>query len=614
MNQFIKLWRFLTQANSSITDIETRRQSTLLAGLIVVLISTSMLASFLLVSRNGMSQTVEALWIALAFTAVLYFLNRSGRYRPAAFLFVSSNFALIFLSTIFTEDPSWLMFSTMFVILSAMLLPRFSVVVYLLGVVTHIIFGNFFPVSGTLTNFGGTVSYIVLGPLILVFMIHRASLERERQEELQRANEALKVSEAELEQRVAARTRDLHLASDVARRITTVLDLEELLPNLAEQTKNAFGLDFVSIYLFDPEEDRLVLAAGTDETGRKMREEGIGFKLNARPSLVAQAARERQSIVIPDVGTAEFHAKNPYLPGIQSEAVFPMIVGEDLIGVIGTQSNIKGRFGQDEEEIFSILAEQIAIAVKNAQLFEIQKKHADELRQADQTKSQFLASMSHELRTPMNAIINFTEMVTMGMMGPVNEEQSDLLNQSLDSSKYLLNLINDVLDISKIQAGKLTLFVEDDVDLEAELKTALTMVEPLLSSKPVILIQDIDDNLPHFSGDKRRIRQIILNLLTNAVKFTDQGSITLSVKNRENNILLAVADTGPGISKELQALIFEPFTQTENGMKHAEGTGLGLPITMSLVEAHGGRLWLESERDQGAAFYVTLPVHSVPGH
>jgi signal transduction histidine kinase len=473
------------------------------------------------------------------------------------------------------------------------------------------ILGSFFPVSGILTNFGGTVSYTILGPLILVFMIHRAGLERERQEELKAANEGLRRSEAELERRVAARTRDLKLASDVARRITTVLDLDDLLPILVEQTKNAFGLDFVSIFLFQPENERLVLVAGTDEAGRLMRQERVGFHLNARPSLVAQAARDRQSIVLPDVSAAEAHAKNPHLPYIQSEAVFPMTMGEELVGVLDIQSNIQGRFGLDDEEIFSTLAEQIAIAVKNAQLFETQKQQAEELRKADQTKTQFLASMSHELRTPMNAIINFTEMIALGMIGPVNEDQTELLNQSLDSSKYLLNLINDVLDISKIQAGKLALFVEDDVDLAAELKTAVGMVEPLLSNKPVTLIQDIDNNLPSLSGDKRRIRQIVLNLLTNAAKFTDEGSITFSVKKKDNDILMAVADTGPGISEELQALIFEPFTQTESGLKHAEGTGLGLPITMSLVQAHGGRIWLESEPGEGAVFYVTLPLQAV---
>jgi signal transduction histidine kinase len=287
-----------------------------------------------------------------------------------------------------------------------------------------------------------------------------------------------------------------------------------------------------------------------------------------------------------------------------------MLVGEELIGVLGTQSEVLNRFGQEDVEIFNILAEQIAIAVKNAQLFEAQLQLAEELRRADKTKSQFLASMSHELRTPLNAIINFTEMISLGMMGPVNEDQKGLLNQTLESSQHLLNLINDVLDISKIQAGRLALFVEDDVNIQTELNSAVTMVEPLLLNKPVTLVQDVDQTLPPMSGDRRRIRQIVLNLLTNAAKFTDEGCITLSVKREDGHILLSVVDTGPGISAEMQSFIFETIAQTADGLKRADGSGLGLPIARSRVEAHGGRLWLESEPEAGAAFFVTLPIKS----
>lgn len=606
----VSLWRFLTRPNPSITDIEQRRQSQLLAGLIIALVSTSTIASIFLISLNDgvVSQTVQFLWGALLFTLGLYFVNRSGRYRIAAVLFVASNFATIFLTPILTDELSWLWFSTMVVILTSVLLPRYSVLIFVAGFLSHLALGSFYPLTGPFTNFATTVVYGTLGLLVIVFMNHRAGIERERQQELREANEALRRSEAELEERVADRTRDLKLASDVARQITTVLDLKELLPQLVNQTKAAFNLSFVSIFLYDPETRWLYLAAGTGEAGRKMQAEGIGYQLEARPSLVAQAARSRESIVINNVALAEAHAKNPHLPHTNSEAVFPMVIGDELIGVMGTQSELLERFGPSDVEIFNTLAEQIAIAVKNAQLFENQKELTEELIKADETKSRFLASMSHELRTPLNAIINFTEMVALGMMGPVNDEQTGLLNQSLDSSQHLLQLINDVLDISKIQAGQLALFVEDNVDLDVEAQSAVSMVEPLLKKKPVKLVKDIDPDLPTLTADRRRIRQIILNLLTNAAKFTDEGSITLSVKKQDDQILLVVADTGPGISSELQKMIFEPFSQTLDGLKHAEGTGLGLPITRSLVAAHGGRMWLESDVGEGATFLVTLPV------
>lgn len=231
-------------------------------------------------------------------------------------------------------------------------------------------------------------------------------------------------------------------------------------------------------------------------------------------------------------------------------------------------------------------------------------------KDADRMKSQFLASMSHELRTPLNAILNFTEFMLMGMLGPVNERQKDAMNKSLNSGKHLLSLINDVLDMTKIQAGMMRLFVEDDVILEQELASVIDATEVLLKGKTVRLIKDIDEGLPVMVGDKRRIRQILLNLLSNAAKFTEQGSITLSVKNTGEDILFAVSDTGPGIAKEDQASIFEAFRQTEKGIQNASGTGLGLPISQRLAEAHGGSLWVESEPGQGATFYVKLPAHS----
>jgi signal transduction histidine kinase len=210
----------------------------------------------------------------------------------------------------------------------------------------------------------------------------------------------------------------------------------------------------------------------------------------------------------------------------------------------------------------------------------------------------------------MNAIINFVEMVAMEYVGPVNAEQKELLEQSIESSKHLLHLINDVLDISKIQAGQLTLFVEKDINLYEEIEAVLAMIKPTLKTKPIQIIEDIDTNLPAIAGDKRRIRQILLNLLSNAIKFTEKGTITLSVKNQGSDILFAVIDTGPGISSTALNVIFEPFIQTEDGLKQAEGTGLGLPISRNLAEAHGGKLWVESQLGEGSAFYLTLPTNT----
>ncbi|MBN1311075.1 MAG: HAMP domain-containing protein [Anaerolineae bacterium] len=247
---------------------------------------------------------------------------------------------------------------------------------------------------------------------------------------------------------------------------------------------------------------------------------------------------------------------------------------------------------------------------RNAQLLAETQRAREAAEEANRVKSQFLASMSHELRTPLNAILNFSEMMSLGMVGPVTEQQVDVLNKSLDSGRHLLSLINDVLDITKIQSGTLTLFVEDDLGLQTILESVSHTAETLLKDKPVRFVKNIDGNLPVIAGDKRRIRQVLLNLISNAAKFTEEGTIALSVRRENDEILFVVSDTGPGISKDQQGIVFEPFIQTSTGIQHAGGTGLGLPISKSFVEAHGGRLWLKSEPGKGAAFYFTLPVHA----
>ncbi len=234
----------------------------------------------------------------------------------------------------------------------------------------------------------------------------------------------------------------------------------------------------------------------------------------------------------------------------------------------------------------------------------------DAAERANQVKSQFLAAMSHELRTPLNAVINLGQFVANGVLGEVNEEQSEALNLVVSSGQHLLGLINDILDISKIEAGAFKLFVEADADLNAELKVVVATAETLVKDKPVEVITRVDQNLPRITGDKRRISQIMLNLVSNAAKFTENGSITITAKVQDDDILLSVEDTGPGIPLEDQQAVFEPFRQSDSGLRVGSGTGLGLPISRRLAEAHGGKLWLESEPGKGALFSVLLPIHA----
>ncbi len=238
-------------------------------------------------------------------------------------------------------------------------------------------------------------------------------------------------------------------------------------------------------------------------------------------------------------------------------------------------------------------------------------EHAkEEAERANLVKSAFLASMSHELRTPLNAVINFTKFVAKGDMGPVNIQQVDTLKEVIDSAKHLLNLINDVLDMSKIEAGSLNLFIEDNVDLTSLLESVEMTGKSLLVDKPVALAVEVEPDLPGIRGDRQRILQVLLNIMSNACKFTQQGTIRLAVRQVGQDIVMSVQDTGPGIAPEDQSLVFEAFKQTHTGLRQGGGTGLGMPICRNLTEAHGGRLWLESEVGKGTTFFVSLPVQS----
>jgi signal transduction histidine kinase len=251
---------------------------------------------------------------------------------------------------------------------------------------------------------------------------------------------------------------------------------------------------------------------------------------------------------------------------------------------------------------------EMAIAI---QLREVHLEDARErAERADQVKSMFLASVSHELRTPLNAIINLTKFVGLGMYGAVNQEQVDILEKVEARSKHLLNLINDVLDISKIEAGSLELFVEEDVKLGEIALTAIETAQSLIVGKQIEILQRIDDNLPSLTADSQRLQQIILNLLSNACRFTEKGKIELAVYQAGKELIVSIKDSGPGIAPENFELIFEAFRQTRDGLRKGEGTGLGLPISRRLAEAHRGRVWVESELGKGATFYVALPLES----
>jgi signal transduction histidine kinase len=352
------------------------------------------------------------------------------------------------------------------------------------------------------------------------------------------------------------------------------------------------------------------MAAGADSTGQKISQETIAdVSIDATPSLIARATRTRQVVVVNDVSQEKDFLLHPALPLTESELVLPIVLGDRLLGVFDIQSQQINRFGPDDLRVLQSLAEQVAIAIQNAELFAQAQSAREEAEQANKVKSQFLATMSHELRTPLNAILNFSQFISSGMVGPVNEEQRELTEKIASSGKHLLALINDVLDISKIEAGAFKLFVEENVNLRQEFDMVSDTARSLLGGKPIQLVIEADDQIPLIVGDRRRIRQIMLNLVSNACKFTEKGHVRLRLYQRDHEIMFAVEDSGPGIAAEDQELIFETFRQAASGLAQG-GTGLGLPISRRLVAAHGGHLWVESTVGKGSEFYVSFPIRS----
>ena len=281
-----------------------------------------------------------------------------------------------------------------------------------------------------------------------------------------------------------------------------------------------------------------------------------------------------------------------------------------ILGYIALSLQRPQPFSPRDIRVMRVAADLTAAAVDRMRLYSEQVNLAERLRDADEIKSRFMANMSHELRTPLNAILNFTRFVSSGLLGQINEEQRDALDKTVISGKHLLSLINDVLDVTKIESQMLNLFVEADIDLRPEIESAVAAGEALLEDKPVSIICEISPDLPTVTGDRRRLNQVLLNLISNACKFTPQGTVSVTAYPVGDFLQITVRDTGPGIPPEEHESIFEPFRQSKRGLIAGGGTGLGLSISRRLVEAHHGTLTVESESGQGAAFIVSIPADS----
>ena len=268
-----------------------------------------------------------------------------------------------------------------------------------------------------------------------------------------------------------------------------------------------------------------------------------------------------------------------------------------------------GSFSAEVVNLLQTFATQSALAIQNARLFREIEEKGRQIETANRHKSEFLANMSHELRTPLNAIIGFSEVLGERMFGELNEKQAEYTDDILSSGRHLLSLINDILDLSKVEAGRMELELTK-FDLPMAIDNALTLIRERASRHGIRLHHSVDERLGELTGDERKIKQILLNLLSNAVKFTPEGGrVDVDAVSSDGVVEISVSDTGIGIAPQDQETIFEEFRQvgTDYAQKR-EGTGLGLTLTRKFVELHGGKIWVESELGRGSRFIFTLPV------
>jgi signal transduction histidine kinase len=259
-------------------------------------------------------------------------------------------------------------------------------------------------------------------------------------------------------------------------------------------------------------------------------------------------------------------------------------------------------------DLLHTFAAQAAVAVENARLFQEIQEKSQQLELASRHKSQFLANMSHELRTPMNAVLGYTDLILDNIFGDVPEAIRETLERVKSNGQHLLGLINDVLDLSRIEAGQLTLSLSD-YSMGEVVQSVASAVESLAAGKKLALKAIVPVDLPPGRGDERRLTQVLLNLAGNAIKFTDTGEVSIEARVAEGAFLVAVSDTGPGISEADQARIFEEFQQVDSSSTRKKGgSGLGLAISKRIVELHGGRLWVESKLGEGSTFSFTVPL------
>ena len=412
---------------------------------------------------------------------------------------------------------------------------------------------------------------------------------------------SLAISNARLFQQTQENVAEFRLLFTISQAATGSVDAGQRLSNMVEALHAGMRRASVVIYALDPAEDCLqaIGSRGSDRDPGPLR---IGLAAN----ISGQVARLGQSLLVNDL--RELPEYQVELASTLSQLSVPLIVGQRTIGVVSIYSQAANAFTDRDLRLLETLSVSLAATVESTRLFENIQATNERLRELDRLKTRFLANMTHELRTPLNAIIGFSRVILKGIDGPITPEQEEDLTAINSSGQHLLTLINDILDLAKIEAGKVTLVIEP-VDLPDLVDSVLATVRGLIEDRPVNIEWHVAPDVPPIAADVVRLRQIMLNLLSNAAKYTEAGTIRCHI-TRENAdfVHILVADTGIGIDQKDYDRLFKAFEQADSTARTVQGTGLGLPITQSLVEMHHGRIWFESELGQGTTFHILLPI------
>jgi signal transduction histidine kinase/CheY-like chemotaxis protein len=469
---------------------------------------------------------------------------------------------------------------------------------------------------------GAVVTGIVA--LISFSLWHSASRLRAMLARTQEANRALAESERDLERKVEERTAELSDLNELARIVNATLDLDRVLATMNAGLQKLFRFDQMGVFLLDDAGERLrldrMIGPPFDAPlAARLHESGIPMTEETSASVVA--VRERRSIYVAKIEPAQLAALSPHDRAIyestpmQGLLLCPLEIEGAVIGALFL-SNTREPFSLTDHDIETIqrYVTTLATAVKNARLLVVAERARSEAEEANKTKSLFLANMSHELRTPLNAIIGYSEMLLEEVTEDGNEAYTADLGKITGSGRYLLELINSVLDLAKIESGKMDVFVEE-LEVADLLRGVEGTVQPLIrKNRNTLEVAGVDD-LGTMHSDATKLRQILLNLLSNASKFTKAGTIWLEARREKKDgqdwLRFRVRDTGIGMNAEQLAHVFDEFRQADSSTtREYGGTGLGLAITKQFCELLGGSINAESEPGVGSTFEIHLPART----